>query len=410
MLKKLRRKFILISMLSVFFVLLTTIASINIANYAKIENDSKTTLVEVIENGLNDFGPEKKLRAPSDEEPPDGDVPDKPTLMAKNYFITVFDKKGNIVDFNYKHYFRGDDECKNLSIKAYKNEIVGRKYDTFRIAKEVKDNLTYVAFVDIKLDLENANNFLLISSLISIGSYAILFGLIIIASKIAFKPSEEAYKKQKKFITNASHELKTPLTIISADLDLIELDHGKNEWSDSIRSQVEKLTTMTNQLVELSRLEEEDKNSYPFEDFSINEVCSSSIRTFGPSFKKENIKFSYSITEDLSMYGNKHLIEELIYIFLDNSLKYTGGEDKESSFAVKKNNKGKIQFEFSNTLNKEDEVDIKLITERFYRSPSNKKEGSGIGLSIAKEIVNLHKGKIKVAKTNNTLIFNIIFE
>lgn len=413
MLKKLRRKFILISMLSVFLVLVATIASINIANYAKIEIDSRATLTEVIEHGLDDFPPMARSRAPEDEIPPEGDKPEGPnkTLMQNNYFISVYDKSGNLKDGNYRHIFYFEEkECKALSLQVYKGELTGGKYDTFRFTKEVKGELTYVAFVDIKLNLDSANKFLLISSLVSIGSYALLFGLIIIASRIAFKPSEEAYKKQKKFITNASHELKTPLTVISADLDLIELDNGKSEWSESIRSQVNRLSDMTSQLVELSKLEEDEKSNYPFEDFSINEVCGSAIRTFGPSFKKEKIKFSYSISEELTMYGNKHLIEELLYIFLDNSLKYTGGEEKKSDFEVVKNSKGKIEFRFSNTLDKDDETDIKQITERFYRAPSNKKEGSGIGLSIAQEIVNLHKGKIKVAKTNNTLIFNIIFD
>ena len=412
MLKKLRRKFILISMLSVFFVLASTIAAINISNYASIENSSKSTLTEIIKNGLDDKGPEDRSRAPGDgEKPPEGGVPEKPGFRQSNYFISVFDANGNLKDYNYNHiFYLSEKQCKDLSLKVYKNQLTGRRYETFRFTKEVKNKLTYVAFVDIKLELENANKFLLISSLVSVGSYALLFGLIIIASRIAFKPSEDAYKKQKKFITNASHELKTPLTIISADLDLIELDNGKSEWSDSIRSQVEKLTTMTSQLVELSRLEEEEKSNYPFEDFSVNEVCGSAIRTFGPSFKKEKIKFSYNISEDLKMYGNKHLIEKLLYIFLDNSLKYTGGENKTSDLVINKNSRGKIQFVFSNTLSSDDETDPKLITERFYRAPSNKKEGSGIGLSIAQEIVSLHKGKIKVDKSNFVLSFYITFE
>ena len=109
------------------------------------------------------------------------------------------------------------------------------------------------------------------------------------------------------------------------------------------------------------------------------------------------------------MFGNKNLINELIHIFLDNSLKYTGGDNKNSYFVVSKNNKGKIEMRFSNTINKDDEVDIKQIMDRFYRSPSNVKEGSGVGLSIAKEIIDLHKGKIVVDKNISTLSFIITF-
>ena len=188
------------------------------------------------------------------------------------------------------------------------------------------------------------------------------------------------------------------------------MDNGKSEWSESVRDQIKRLTEMTNQLVTLSKLEEEDKSRFPFEDFSINEVCKKAIDAFSASFKKEDIKFSHNITGNLTMFGNKYLIDELIYIFLDNSLKYTGGDQKSSYFVVSKNNKDKIEFRFSNTINKDDEVDVKQIMERFYRSPSSKKEGSGVGLSIAQEIIKLHKGKIEVDKNNSSLTFIITFD
>lgn len=213
---------------------------------------------------------------------------------------------------------------------------------------------------------------------------------------------------QKSVQYNASHELKTPLTVISADLDLITPSQENDEWISSIRDQVSRLVKMTNQLVTLAKLDEEDKTRFPMEDFSINQVCHEAIDAFAPGFKKEGIKFSSHITGNLTMFGNRHLMEELVYLFLDNSLKYTGGENKSSYFVVNENKKN-IEFRFSNTIDKDDEVDIKQIMERFYRSPSQKKEGSGVGLSIAKEIIDFHKGKIKIEKNENTLFFIISF-
>ena len=416
MIKKLRLKFILLSMVSVFIVLFTTIAAINISNYAVVEKNSKTTLKEVIEHGLDEEGPPALIKQvpPEDDKPegegkgPNGEM----RFRESSFFVTLFDENGNIQKSNYSHVFLLNEEaCKELSLKVYNGELKGRRYETFRFTKESKDDgSTYVAFVDVKFDLDNADSFLLLSSLISLGAYMLLAVLIVVASKIAFKPSEEAYKKQKKFITNASHELKTPLTVISADIDLVEMDNGKSEWTDSIRNQVSRLTLMTKQLVELSRLEEEDASNYPFEDFSINEVSNKAIKEFEPLFKKEGIKFAYNLTGNLTMFGNKYLIEDLLHIFLDNSLKYTGGENRSSYFVVSENSKGKIEFKFSNTLDKDDETDVKQIMERFYRSPSNKKEGSGIGLSIAQEIINLHKGKIKIDKNNSSISFSLTFE
>ena len=418
MIKKLKLKFILISMISVFFVLVSTIAAINVANYVFVEKDAKSSLTEILKYAdMDQQGPPVFQADPQTEpqpepqpEPPE-DRPDGKGFRENSFFIVEFDSNGTIQKLNYNHVFElTEDQCKELATRVYKDELPGNKYEKFRFKKETKDNgSTYVAFVDLKIELDEANKFLLLSSLISLGAYAVLSGLIVLASNIAFKPNEDAYRKQKKFITNASHELKTPLTIINADLDLIEMDHGKSEWSDSIRSQVTRLTDMTKQLVDLSRLEEDDKMNYPFEEFSLNDVVNKTIGSFEKNFKKERIKFYYSVQDNITMYGSKYLIEDLIHIFLDNSVKYTGGINKESTVAVSQSGKGKIELRFSNTLEGGYEIDPKLIMERFYRSPSNKKEGSGVGLSIAQEIINLHKGKIKIDKSGNTLTFIITF-
>ena len=400
MIKKLRRKFILISALSVFFVLAVTIGAINISNYVSVESEAKTTLTEIISEG------------PKPNSEPGGGPNNGPIdLKQEHYFVVSFNANGIIKEVDNRQMFKlSKAECEDLATKVYNNQLTGGKYDTFRYLKQVKnDGVTYVGFVDIKEKLDSSNRFLILSSSISLGAYLVLIGLIVIASKIAFKSSEEAYKKQKRFITNASHELKTPITVISTDLDLIEMDNGKNEWTESIRDQLARLTDMTNQLVTLSKLEEEDATKFPFEDFSINDVCKNAVDSFEPSFKKEGIKFSHNITGNLTMHGNRSLINELINIFLDNSLKYTGGDNKSSYFVVNKNDKNKIEFRFSNTLDKNDEVDVKQIMDRFYRSPSNKKEGSGIGLSIAQEIINLHKGKITVDKSNSVITFIVVF-
>ena len=406
MIKKLRRKFILISAISVFFVLFVTIATINISNYVTVENNAKNSLTEIINQG-----PKINEGSGRHEGMPEGGQGGPIELRQKNYFVASFNSDGSIREIDNRQIFIfAQNECIDLATKVYNNELSGGKYENYRYTKVTKtDGVTYVAFVDIKERLDSFNNFLLMSSLISLGAYAVLISLIIVASKIAFKSSEEAYRKQKRFITNASHELKTPLTVISADLDLIEMDKGKDEWSESIRDQLNRLTDMTNQLVTLSKLEEDDASRFPFDNFSLNEVSKNVVDSYLPLFNKENIKFSYNIGGNITMFGNGYLIDELIHIFLDNSLKYTGGDNKSSYFVISESNKGKIEFRFSNTIDKNEEVDTKQMLERFYRSPSNKKEGSGIGLSIAQEIVKLHNGKISIDRNNSIINFVITF-
>ena len=398
MIKKLRIKFIVIAMISVFVVLAGTIGIINISNKVVIENNAKESLTEVIREGFKDE---------MNEGPGGGGEPGKnDRLMRNHYYVVEFDNSGNIIKSNYRHIFSiNETDGNELARKIYNNELTNGRYQTYRYTKE--NNV--VAVLDIKEELDNFNNFLLLSSTISIGAYLAFAALIILSSYIVFRPAEESYKKQKQFITNASHELKTPLTIISTDLEILEMDNGKNEWSESIRDQVVRLTNMTNQLVTLSKLEENDMKNYPFTDIQVNEVVKKVSDSFASSFLQANINFKVELDNNINFNGNSYLFEELIYIFLDNSLKYTGGKDKYSSIRLVQDKKNHFSIIFKNSLDEKDELDVSLLSERFYRSPSNKKEGSGIGLSIAKEIINLHKGKLDISKDNNEIIFTVSF-
>lgn len=410
MIKKLRLKFIITALLAILLVLGVTIGAINISNYVVSENEGSAALNSIIEQGTVEIergeGELPPQQAPIE---PGGDREN--SLMREHYFIVSINNSGEIVESNYNHIFIVNETTGNeYALKVFSNEWTNGKYGNLRYKKEVKqDDLTYVAFLDMKERIDSFNNFLILSISISGGAYLILAALILLASRIVFKPTEESYKNQKRFITNASHELKTPLTVISADIDLIEMDHGKDEWTSSIRDQVKRLTEMTNQLVVLSRLEEEDPANYPFMTFNLSALAEKVSESFAPIFKKEDIVYSLNAGEDIELYGNENLIGQLIAIFLDNSVKYTSGDKKCSYFVVHKIKKDKIELRFSNSISKDEEVDPKQVMERFYRSPSNKKEGSGVGLSIAQEIINLHKGKIEVEKTVSDMTFIITF-
>ena len=275
------------------------------------------------------------------------------------------------------------------------------------ILEERELNNSYVVFLDTSERTHALGNFFTSSMVIATISYTVLAILIILSSKLVFKTTEESYKKQKAFITNASHELKTPLTIISTDLELVEMDHGKSEWTESIHDQVIRLNAMTKQLVTLSKLDEGNSTNYPFSEFSLSKLAEESVDSFTPTFKSKKITLNSDIASDINMRGNIYLINELFYIFFDNALKYTKNNG-EVNLVVKKNSNRKNEIVFFNDI-EDNEIDTKLLFERFYRSPNSvTKEGSGIGLSIAKEIVELHKGKISVSIKENKIYFTII--
>ena len=396
MIKKLRVKFILVSLLSILFVLSITIASINIYNYSKMIRDIDRSMTQIVnrESGDAMMG---------------GMQPPMDNIMREHYILVSYNEDGSVNRSDLNHiFFLSNEEALNLANSIYSGSSDTGKTNNLYYKKIEKNNITYVVLIDAKDRTQSINDFLVSSILISSISYLVIALLIILSSKVVFRVSEESYKKQKTFITNASHELKTPLTIISTDLEIIEMDSGKNEWTLSIKDQVNRLTTMTNQLVILSRLDEGELSKYPFEVFSLSDSANECIESFIPTFKKENINLTYDIKDDININANKYLIDELFYIFMDNARKYTKNNGS-ANVSIYKDNKNKTIISFSNDINEDDDVDEKLLFERFYRSSSTKKEGSGIGLSIAKEIINLHKGNVKAIKENNILKFIISF-
>lgn len=412
MIKKLRFKFILISLFSIFVVLASIIAAINIHNYYKVEQNSNTVLTQIIAQGFDNPGPPggdplgpPPLRAPGEDGPKDDEKNDR--LMAEHYFLIAFNSDNTIYKQDFSHIFSlSDTECTSLAFETLNKNLTKGKYNQYRFLVQEKDGYKYVAFVDQYLKLEEAKTFLVSSLIISSIGYVVIGALIVGASFFVFKTSEESYKKQKQFITNASHELKTPLTIISTDVELVEMDNGKSEWTESIKDQVERLTKMTNQLVTLSKIDEQDFKNFPKEDFSISELALQCLDTFSPSFAKENLDLKYLVEPNVSYSGNKGAIDELLHIFLENALKYT--KDKGSVFALLKKEKSRVVFSIKNDVKDASKIDPDQLFDRFYRSPDTGKSGSGIGLSIAKEIIRIHKGDVKVNLENNQLEFVII--
>lgn len=412
MIRKLRFKFILISLFSIFVVLASIIAAINIHNYYKIEQNSNTVLTQIIAQGFDNQGPPggdpseppSPLRAPGEDGPKDSERNDR--LMSEHYFLIAFNSDNTIYKQDFNHIFSlSDTECTDLAFEILNKNLTIGKYNQYRFLVQEKDGYKYVAFVDQYLKLEEAKTFLVSSLIISSIGYVVIGALIVGASFFVFKTSEESYKKQKQFITNASHELKTPLTIISTDVELVEMDNGKSEWTESIKDQVERLTKMTNQLVTLSKIDEQDFKNFPKEDFSISELALQCLDTFSPSFAKENLDLKYEVEPNVSYFGNKGAIDELLHVFLENALKYT--KDKGSVFASLKKEKSRVVFSIKNDVKDVSKIDPDQLFDRFYRSPDTGKRGSGIGLSIAKEIIRMHKGDVKVNLENNKLEFVI---
>lgn len=241
-------------------------------------------------------------------------------------------------------------------------------------------------------------------TLIGISALGIVVMVIALtaASSAITAPLVRSHQKQKEFITSASHELKTPLTVINADAQLLESEIGENEWLQDILQQVERMTEMTHRLVYLARLEEQ-KDELVKIDFPISDVAEELAKSYQSVAHTSGKEYAITIQEDITYRGDEKAIRELMTVLLDNAFKYS---PEHGWIKVElKTERQSVCFAVENTVEHVTEEQMKKFTDRFYRTDtSDKVKGFGIGLSIARAVAEAHKGKLKVELSKKQMI------
>lgn len=238
----------------------------------------------------------------------------------------------------------------------------------------------------------------------------LLFIIIVLVSNKIVEPIKIAFEKQKQFVSNASHELKTPITVISATSDLLKNQIGENKWITCIKEQSQKMSNLVYELLTLAKISENITEHKNFSQFDIDKVVNNSILYFECRAYEENKTIVTNIQKDISFFGDENRISELVNILTDNALKYSIKDSKIYINLI--TFKNKIILECSNQCDNLNTVDLNRLFERFYRddiSHSNEKKGFGLGLSIAQSIVEYHNGTIKVDYNNNIIKFIVSF-
>lgn len=391
MIKKLQRKFILLSMSALLLVLTVIIAGINIVNYNAVTKEADKLLSIITEN-KGDFPMEPDKFG--DRLPP-GMSPEIP--YESRFFSVVMDTKTNQILFVETSRIISVDKQAAISYAdaAIEKEKTIGFIKNFRYQIHADNTFTRITFLDCGRKLDAYYNFLFASIAISLIGYIVVFAFITFFSNRIIRPISESYEKQKRFITDASHEIKTPLTIIHADTDVLEMEIGENEWLNDIKKQVAQLTELTNDLVFLSRMEESE-HTLPSIDFPFSEVVTETAISFHGLAHKQEKEIECRIPPMLTLCGNEKSIRQLISILLDNAIKYSPVHE---NIHLSVEEQGKyITITISNTTTQTIEKEqLKLLFDRFYRvdaSRNSKTGGHGVGLSIAKAIVEAHHGKI----------------
>ena len=271
-----------------------------------------------------------------------------------------------------------------------------------------KNGIDVYSFIQNSSTKRTSMQVFAVSTILGTVIFALLLSIILCISRRIVAPISESFEKQKQFISNAGHELKTPVTVISATTDLLERKHGNDRLLDTIKAQSDKMGNLVGELLELSRLSEINENKTQFSNFSISDIVNNTVLYFESRAFEEQHALEINIDEGVTMYGDSRKIERLIGILLDNALKYA---DAQSRIRITlSEQKGRIILTCSNRCTEINQEQISHLFERFYRAEEshfNEKEGFGLGLSIALAITELHKGEISVSLNDNTVIFKI---
>ena len=318
------------------------------------------------------------------------------TPYSTRFFSLLFDQDGNVIQKDLAHIaaITDDDIAEYISVALKHGEGYGY-YSDYKYRVILQDNQEYmVVFLDCYQEIHAIRVLALCSFAAMVICIGLVYILVVIFSKRAIDPVVRSQKQQKQFITDASHELKTPITVIATSLKVLEMEIGKQKWIDKARSQTEKLRELVNSLVTLSRMDEED-SPLKFEHFSISDALQETVDSFADYAESNGHALKVNITPDLDFYGDEYAIRQLASILLDNAVKYAAtGSD--ITFSLVKNKKH-ILLKTSNACQDLDEDALRHLFDRFYRpdqSRSHETGGFGIGLSIARSIAEGHKGTI----------------
>ena len=414
MLKKMRWHFILAAMLAVFIMLVAVLAGINVWNYHTTAERADQRIQEIygFESGKVPGMENSEENASQPVSPdifnrPDDHDPEAP--YTTRFFIVRLDEEGNVTDVSTDFIASvTQTEAEEFARKVLneKRQVGYCKNYRFQILAKKNDNI--VIFLNTTMELRSVRNVLLISCLVGVVCFLVVFLLVILLSKRAMKPYIRNIERQKRFITDASHEIKTPLTSIATSVDVIEMEYGEDEWTRNIHKQTSKMSRMVADLVTLSRLDEEN----PFlerTEFSLSDAVWEVAEPFASLAKAQGKKYSQRIEENLTLCGNPDATRQMISVLLDNAMKYSdeNGTIRLDVYKVH----GKTKIEVFNTCVLEETQNLSRLFDRFYRpdnSRSRKTGGSGIGLSIAQAVAEAYGGKIKVSsKDGKSIMFQV---
>ena len=389
-------------MVAISLLIVALVGGINIFNFISYSDETSRLLMMVSGEGENPGDNFDKSWNKGDKGGFFGRPMGKDDAMAARYFTVLFSSEGNIIHTNVSNISSvSEEEANTIATQVLNSASNAGDYGNFKY--KVKDSVKggkIVTILDCGRQISNFFTVLFISVVAAVVCWGIMLLIVVLFSKRAILPIAKNIEKQKQFVTNAGHEIKTPLAIILANTDALELHNGESKWSKNIRTQTKRLGGLMQNLLTLSRMDE--STEVPMCDFDLSETVESTASAFIEPAALKGVMTETDIVKDIKLQGNRENIIQLITVLMDNAVKYTeeGGIITVSLIKQDKN----IVMTVKNTFPKIENPE--KLFDRFYRADdarTQKNGGYGIGLSVAQAIVQIHKGSITAQSNDNEL-------
>jgi len=411
MIKTLQRKLIVTAMTAITVLIVLLLGGINLVNIVIVGNQIESTLMMISENEGN---PENIPMAPNSMSPPFpyGPKNARDTFFSSNFFVVHYDNYGRAVFIDVSRIASlSEQDAADMASAIYEQGDTSGKIEQYRyMVRNSRNGLgKVIVCLDTSGEIFSYLRVLFLSIGIGIVCWIAMLLFVALLSKKAIKPIAENIEKQKQFVTNAGHEIKTPLAIIQSNTEAMELYNGENKWSKNIKEQTVRLNDLMQNLLALARMDE--TAALPVTDLSLSQMLSEYTQNFSESFKMKGITVQESIQPSVIFRANREHIAQLISVLLDNAVKYSN--ENGTVFISLERNERRIKLQVRNTCEQLPPVPPEKLFDRFYRADearTQKSGGYGIGLSVAKSIAEAYKGSLTSEyQDENTIAFTARF-
>lgn len=406
MFRKSRIKIVASIMTIMTLLIAGTFGVIYFSSYREMSRKDEHTLERYCEVYAQDGAPSKPdERGKHTDAPPQKPEDNRDFDVAAIYSVS-FDINNNVKDIDNSSQSMSNEDLTSMAESVMKSSDNKGKMNGYSFLVQKTDDYTLVVFMDISGFDKNVSTLLKYTLIFGAVSLVIVFALSVLLANLIIRPLEKNHNAQKRFISDAGHELKTPVTVISTNAEVLEGEIGENRWLKNIVYENERMSILIKQLMTLTKT---DKSEVKLEKLDFSHIVIGEILPFESIAFDKGVEINYDKVEDeIKVNGNSSQLSQLVSILIDNAIEHSSGGDIEVKL-VKNHNKALLTV-----INNGEEIPVdkrEMLFERFYRVNEARNDDGGnhygLGLSIAKSIVDAHKGEITVDCKDGKVIFTV---